>query len=184
MKYDLNWAIQQYEASENLKLLFFWGHQQKHENQIDKSCFSQWFPSVFEVDGDTYLTAEHWMMAEKARLFRDEECLQRILNAKTPGEAKKIGRQVRDFDKETWDKNKYEIVKTGNLHKFGQNEAMKHYLQLTQKRIIVEASPVDNIWGIGMHQNDEGVANPSNWKGENLLGFALMEVRDELAVSS
>lgn len=85
---------------------------------MGKTCLSQWFPSRFEVDGVPYPTAEHWMMAEKARLFRDEEVLGRILACEHPGEAKKLGREVRGFDGSVWDAHRVEVVVQGNLHKF------------------------------------------------------------------
>ena len=181
MQYTINWAIQEFEKHNSLKYLFFWGQQPRKDGQVSKSCFSQWWEEVFVVDGITYRSAEHWMMAEKARLFQDEEILQEILAAISPAEAKKLGRSVRNFDPQTWDAHKFEIVKQGNLHKFAQSDALRSFLLTTHKRIIVEASPYDRIWGIGMSERDPGVENPHNWQGENLLGFALMEARQKLS---
>jgi ribA/ribD-fused uncharacterized protein len=181
MKYHLQWLIEKFEAGERLKYLFFWGHQPRKDGSIGDGCFSQWWQSAFEVDGITYATAEHWMMAQKARLFGDDEILAQILQAKTPAEAKKLGRAVRNFDPQSWNDHKYEYVKTGNWHKFSQHADLKAYLLTTGDRVIVEASPMDRIWGIGMAKTNPDVENPTKWKGENLLGFALMEVRDELA---
>ncbi len=180
MKYDLNWVIEKFETGQRLKYLFFWGHQPSKDGSVSDSCFSQWWQSAFEVEGISYPTAEHWMMAQKARLFGDEENLAKILKAATPGEAKKLGRAVRNFDPVSWDNHKYEYVKTGNAYKFSQHNDLKQYLLQTGDRIIVEASPVDKIWGIGMAKDNPDVENPNKWKGENLLGFALMEVRDGL----
>ncbi len=178
MKYNLEWVIEKYEKGESLKYLFFWGHQPRKDGLIGDSCFSQWWQSAFVVDGITYTTAEHWMMAEKARLFKDTETLNKILQARTPAEAKKLGREVKNFDPGVWDTDKYELVKTGNQYKFSQHPDLKEHLQKTGNKIIVEASPTDQIWGIGMAKTDENVENPTYWKGPNLLGFALMEVRD------
>lgn len=160
--------------------LFFWGHQPSKDGKITKTCFSQWWISNFECEGIEYKTAEHWMMAEKARLFNDLEVLQEILNVNSPADAKKLGRKVANYNEEKWLEKRYEIVKKGNFLKFSQNEELKAFLLSTTNEIIVEASPVDSIWGIGMASDHPDVNNPSKWKGLNLLGFALMEVRDEL----
>jgi ribA/ribD-fused uncharacterized protein len=180
MKYHLEWLISKAEKGENLKYLFFWGHHPKKDGSIGESCFSQWWQSAFSVQGISYATAEHWMMAEKARLFSDEVTLQKILQASTPAEAKKLGREVQHFHPEPWEDKKYEIVRIGNYHKFAQHTDLKAFLLNTGERILVEASPVDSIWGIGMAKDNPDIENPIAWKGQNLLGFALMEVRDEL----
>lgn len=106
--------------------------------------------------------------------------LQRILNAKSPAEAKKLGRAVRGYDEAVWQEKRLEIVKKGNFLKFSQNEELKAYLINTNSRILVEASPEDPIWGIGMASDHQDALYPEKWKGLNLLGFVLMEVRDEL----
>lgn len=181
MKYNLAWLKAKYENNETIKYLFFWGHQPSKDGSITKTCFSQWWLEDFVVEDITYPSAEHWMMACKARLFNDNEVLEKVLQSKSPPEAKKLGRQVKKFMPATWDNHKYEFVKQGNLHKFGQNQALLAFLLQTNDRIIVEASPVDDIWGIGMAADDPAIENPLQWKGENLLGFALMEVRDILS---
>ncbi|WP_202700515.1 NADAR family protein [Flavobacterium sp. UGB4466] len=162
------------------KFLFFWGHQPTKDGSISKTCFSQWWLSAFTVDKVTYKTAEHWMMAKKAELFNDNEVLAKIIKANSPAEAKKLGRQVKNYDDTLWLANRFEIVTQGNYHKFSQNPDLKAFLLNTDERVIVEASPVDPIWGIGMAGDHKDVLNPEKWKGLNLLGFALMEVRDEL----
>ncbi|KIX20628.1 hypothetical protein SY27_12050 [Flavobacterium sp. 316] len=162
------------------KFLFFWGHQPSKDGTITKTCFSQWWKSSFTVEGIEYKTAEHWMMAKKAELFGDNGVLEKILLCKSPAEAKKLGREVRNYDNETWLANRFQIVKEGNFYKFSQDQDLKQFLLSTNERVIVEASPVDPIWGIGMASDDKDCNNPEKWKGLNLLGFALMEVRDEL----
>ncbi|MEZ4885952.1 MAG: NADAR family protein [Chitinophagales bacterium] len=181
MKYNLDWAKQAYESGTIESYIFFWGHTPKTKNgRIHKTCFSQWWEGVFEVDGILYKSAEHWMMAKKAKTFSDTEMYQKIIEAKTPAEAKRLGRKVRNFDHAIWDKVCYEIVKEGNLHKFGKSTKLKDYLLGTGNSVLVEASPLDTIWGIGLTQDAPNIENPNTWLGSNLLGFVLMEVRDEL----
>ncbi|KAF2512028.1 NADAR family protein [Flavobacterium zhairuonense] len=174
MKYNIDKI-----ASES-KFLFFWGHQPSKDGTITKTCFSQWWLSSFKVENVIYKTAEHWMMAKKAELFNDQEILEKILLAESPAEAKKLGREVRNYDDKLWLENRFEIVKQGNYHKFSQNTNLKEFLLNTKERVLVEASPVDPIWGIGMASDHTDALNPEKWRGLNLLGFALMEVRYEL----
>lgn len=174
--YSLPWLLVQSAP----KYLYFWGHTPRQAGEVDKSCFSQWFPAAFTAGGETYPTAEHWMMAEKARLFEDEDVRKRILAARTPGEAKKLGRQVQSFELSRWDEVKFDLVVAGNYHKFSQHPALQAYLLTTGDRVLVEASPVDAIWGNGLAADHPDATQPSRWPGENLLGFALMAVRDQL----
>ena len=178
--YDINWLLSKEKQGEKLDFLFFWGHTQKIQGIADKSCFSQWFPSEFTVDGIRYYTAEHWMMAEKARLFDDKRILASILKNTSPAEVKKLGRRIQNYDEAAWQAVRFEAVIKGNIHKFEQNPNMKACLCDTGNKIIVEASPYDNIWGIGLHATDAAAQTPRFWQGTNLLGFALMHVRDEL----
>jgi ribA/ribD-fused uncharacterized protein len=174
MKYNID------NIAPESKFLFFWGHQPNKDGSISKTCFSQWWLSPFEVEGITYKTAEHWMMAKKAVLFNDNAVLEKIIASNSPAEAKKLGREVKNYNETLWLAARFEIVKEGNYYKFNQNPELKTFLLNTKDRVIVEASPVDAIWGIGMASDDKNVMNPGKWKGLNLLGFALMEVRDEL----
>jgi ribA/ribD-fused uncharacterized protein len=171
MKYDRE------NINPESKFIFFWGHQPSKDGTIIKTCFSQWWLSSFIVNGIKYATAEHWMMAKKAELFGDDEQLNNILATESPAMAKKYGRAVKNFDNFLWEKHRYKYVLEGNLHKFSQNEKLKIFLLETEDNVIVEASPFDKIWGIGTRSHIE---NPQLWKGLNLLGFALMEVRDKL----
>ncbi|WP_294249725.1 NADAR family protein [uncultured Chryseobacterium sp.] len=178
MKYTIRNTIERFRHQKKPDFLFFWGHTVKEE--MTKACFSQWFPAEFQEDGILYKTAEHYMMAGKARLFDDHEILEQIIHSETPDQVKKLGRKVSNFDPQLWDKHKYEIVKQGNLLKFSKHEALKEFLLSTEDRVLVEASPYDTIWGIGMLETNPKALNPSQWNGENLLGFVLMEVRNEL----
>jgi hypothetical protein len=180
MTFNKNWIIQKYSNPETIPFLFFWGHQLSKDGSITKSCFSQWWVAPFEVDDIVYRTAEHWMMAGKARLFGDEVAAAKVLAAATPSAAKRAGRLVRDFVPEVWDKHKFEIVVAGNWHKFSKHTALKEFLLNTGEQVLVEASPKDKIWGIGMAGDHPDARNPAKWKGDNLLGFALMEVREKL----
>ncbi|MFG2904866.1 NADAR family protein [Kitasatospora sp. NPDC048286] len=162
------------------KWVMFWGHTERKGGGTRQECLSQWWPGEFTVDGVGYASAEHWMMAGKARMFGDEEIAQRVLEARTPGEAKKLGRLVRDFDNETWTAGRFELVVAGNVAKFGQDEALRDYLLGTGDRVLVEASPLDRIWGIGLASDDIRAQQPAEWRGLNLLGFALMEARTRL----
>ena len=180
MKYSIEWLQNQIEKDVHVEYFFFWGHTQKQTTTIDKSCFSQWFPSSFEAGGKTYKTAEHWMMVKKAMLFEDHEALEKIVHAEKPAVAKAIGREVKNFVAGIWNARAYSIVVEGNLHKFSQREELKTFLLSTGNKILVEASPADAIWGIGLSQDATDAGNPLKWQGTNLLGFALMEVRDAL----
>jgi ribA/ribD-fused uncharacterized protein len=168
-------------AGSRPKYLFFWGHRPQRDGSIGPGSLSQWWPSPFEIDGVRYATAEHWMMASKARLFGDEEIVPRILAARTPAEAKKLGRLVRGFTEERWAEARFELVTAGNVAKFGQDPALREYLLTTGNRVLVEASPLDRVWGIGLAADDERAADPARWRGLNLLGFALMAAREQLA---
>jgi len=178
MEYTLQNTIEKFQKKENIGFLFFWGHIVKEE--ITKACFSQWFPFQFEENGIKYQTAEHYMMAGKAKLFNDNETLEEILKSDSPNQVKNLGRKVKNFDPKLWDEQKYEIVKRGNFLKFSQNQKFKDFLLSTNDKILVEASPYDTIWGIGMLETDPKANDPLLWNGENLLRFALMEVRDLL----
>lgn len=180
MIYSLEHLLERIDSGSRVKYLLFWGHQPGRVGSATSSCLSQWFESPFEVDGITYRTAEHWMMAKKALLFEDEEALKKIFNATTPGEAKSIGRQVLNFNDTVWESSRTDIVIEGNKHKFSQNPELQKFLLDTRERILVEASPIDPIWGIGIPKDHIDAENPHGWKGLNLLGFSLMEVRDQL----
>ncbi|GAA2558482.1 NADAR family protein [Streptomyces fimbriatus] len=172
--------IEALRAGERVKYLHFWGHRPRPDGRIGASCLSQWWPSPFTVDGVRYATAEHWMMAAKARLFADAEAERQVLAADHPASAKKAGRLVRGFDEATWRRERFRIVVEGSVHKFAAHADLRDFLLNTGERVLVEASPVDRVWGIGLAADDEGAADPERWRGPNLLGFALMEARTRL----
>jgi predicted NAD-dependent protein-ADP-ribosyltransferase YbiA (DUF1768 family) len=141
-------------SGQRMDYLFFWGHQPEPDGRVGRGCLSQWWPVAFTEGRDTYASAEHYMMAGKARLFGDERVRDRILACSTPAEAKRLGRQVRGFDDRAWAAVRFDLV--------------------------VAASPQDRIWGIGMAASDPGVEEPTSWRGLNLLGFALTHARERL----
>ncbi|MDN3356971.1 NADAR family protein [Actinomadura sp. DC4] len=169
------------EAGTLPELLLFWGHRPPKGGGVGQGCLSQWYPASFTVDGVEYATAEHYMMAGKARLFGDEEAERRVLASEDPGKAKGAGRRVRGFDEDTWAAHRYGLVVAANTAKFGQRPPLRDYLLATGERVLVEASPYDTIWGIGLSAAQPEARHPARWRGLNLLGFALMDVRGALA---
>ena len=159
------------QVVETESFVFFWR---------PPAVFCQWTPSKFVVDGVWYSCAEQYMMAEKARLFEDEDVRVQILATDSPRAHKKLGRKVKGFVGEVWEAQRSEIVYRGSLAKFGQNPHILAQLLATGEKTLVEASPLDTIWGIGLDAVDEAAQDPSRWKGLNLLGEALMRVRAEL----
>ncbi|MEV0256351.1 NADAR family protein [Streptomyces sp. NPDC050732] len=167
-------------AGEKVEYLHFWGHTPRRDGSLGPSCLSQWWPSPFTVDGVEYATAEHWMMAAKARLFDDADAERAALAARTPAEAKSAGRLVRGFDEAIWARERFDVVVAGSTHKFASDPALREFLAGTGQRVLVEASPLDRVWGIGLAADDPRAEDPMKWRGPNLLGFALMEARSRL----
>lgn len=164
-----------------MKYLFFWGHQPARDGSVTASCLSQWWEGApFTVDGSVFATAEHYMMWSKAMLFGDSAVAERVLVARHPGQAKTLGREVRGFDEPAWVERRYGIVVAGSVAKFGQHPDLKAFLLGTGTRVLVEASPLDRVWGIGLAADDERASDPDRWLGLNLLGQALMEAREVL----
>ena len=219
---DIELLLDRQRQGESFSFYHFYGHKPPVCG-VDASCLSQWFVHSFSVDGVEYRSAEHWMMAEKARLFDDGEALELILECETPREAKALGRKVRDFDAKLWGDKCFDIVLTGNRAKFGQSDELKEFLTSTafqgrrnqvesdsssfdtqirasnsmlaaeesetyatsanrelSASILVESAPRDRIWGIGLGAKNEKALDPSQWRGRNLLGFVLTQVREEL----
>ena len=175
MQYSKEKIINQKNSSGELEFAFFW---QNGSDLFD--CFSQWRTSNFQVSTSRYSCCEQYMMAEKARVFGDEQVRKQIMEVIDPMEMKVLGRHVKKFHDKTWDKVKYSVVLNANYYKFTQNKEMKDILLSTGDKVIVEASPTDMIWGIGFVEDKPEAKKPELWRGLNLLGFALMEVRDEI----
>ena len=145
---------------------------------------SQWHPARFVVGGVGYNCCEQYMMAEKARVFGDAAVLAKILASSSPRDQKAFGRKVHGFDGDVWNGVCRGIVYAGNLARFGQDDEMRRTLLATGERTIIEASPVDRIWGVGLAPDDPRAQDPSHWRGTNWLGLAQMQVRDALRRST
>ena len=151
------------------KFVFFYG-----------GYLSQWYPSKFKIDDIEYNCAEQYMMAMKATYFSDFEALEKIMSSDEPSEQKAIGRTVKNFDREAWDAVSRGYVYQANIAKFKQNEKLKEYLISTGDKELVEASPYDKIWGIGLSMDNPDILDKSKWKGTNWLGETLMKVRQDI----
>lgn len=134
----------------------------------------------FVVDGITYNCCEQYMMAQKAMLFGDMISHREIMDAEHPRDHQKLGRMIKGFNQELWDESKYSIVYTGNYNKFSQSEDDWKLLDATGNTMLVEASPIDKVWGVGLASTDPLIQDEKNWKGQNLLGKVLTEVRDNI----
>ena len=146
----------------------------------EASPFSQWYRSTFVVDGVTFGCAEQFMMHGKAMLFGDADVAAAILAAEHPRDHKALGRKVSGFDEAVWNRERERIVYAGNRAKFTQDQQLLDTLLATKGTTLVEASPFDKIWGIGLAESDPRAKDPTQWRGKNLLGIVLTELRDEL----
>ncbi|OWP85568.1 hypothetical protein BWK60_13430 [Flavobacterium covae] len=160
-----------YENRLFLKYYFFYGYN---------NPLSQWYKSNFIIDNITFNSAEQWMMYSKAKLFNDTEKMLEIINEPNASNQRKLGRQIKGFKEDVWIEKREEIIYAGNLAKFAQNVELRLFLKNTEKMILAEASPVDLIWGIGFSINDLERFDNIKWKGINLLGKILMEIRDKI----
>ncbi len=157
-----------------MRFTFFWRKD---------SPFSQWHPSPFTLAGEQFSCAEQYMMWAKAKLFGDVQTARKILDAATPREHKDLGRRVTPFDEGRWVRERERIVHEASVAKFLQNPELLDALLATQGTELVEASPTDRVWGIGLSADDPLAQDPSRWPGLNLLGKTLIRVRDELLKS-
>lgn len=179
-KYSLEQLRSACSQGKKLTYTMFWKPQPSADGCMSESCLGQWWMSDFWSVSHTFCCMEQFMMAGKAELFGDKEIREQILQCTDPGQMKALGRKVRHFEEAIWKEARYPIVLNGNYLKFTQNPQLRDYLLSTGDSILVEASPRDSIWGIRMGKTNEQAYDPMKWKGQNLLGFALMEVRDEI----
>ena len=156
---------------ENNKYTFFWE---------TKYVFSNWHPAKFVMNGIKFGNSEQAFMYYKAKLFGDEYSMEKILKNSDPRKVKQLGREISGFDEKIWDENKFQIMYNVNYAKYSQNPKMLNKLISTKGTNLVEASPFDNIWGIGLFEIDAKRLSPNLWPGKNLLGKVLDKVRDDL----
>lgn len=157
---------------ETNEMYLFWEHQ-----------FGQWTKrDIEDMDGTLYNCCEQYMMAKKALLFRDTETYQKIMQTDSPKMQQAFGREVKNFDSNRWNKNKYGIVWMANYLKFTQHHDLAERLLKTEKKILAEASPYDLVWGIGFAAEADEALNIECWKGENLLGKVLMSIREAITL--
>jgi len=150
--------------------VFFWG-----------SYLSNFYEAPFkDENGQHYFTSEQYFMAKKALIFNDTNIYNKVLQTREPLTCKRLGKQVKNFTPTIWDQHKYQIMVQACTLKFSQNPDILNDLLNTQSKVLVEASPFDTIWGIGLKWDDDRVLNQQNWLGQNLLGKALMDVRNNL----
>lgn len=171
------------DASKNPeKFTFFWQAP---------SPFSQFHPAKFHAKplfittpdddkGYTFLHCEQWMMFNKAKLFKDEKSAAMIIAATEPIQCKSLGRKVENFKEEIWKQENERIVLEGNRLKFTQNPSLLEKLRQTEGTTLVEASPRDRLYGIGLSANNPKSLNRSTWRGKNVLGELLTKLREEL----
>jgi ribA/ribD-fused uncharacterized protein len=150
----------------------------------EASPFSQWYRCRFEVNGHVFTCAEQYMMHGKALLFSDAETAEKILAADHPRQHKALGRKVTPFDDEIWRREREHIVMAGSRAKFTQDAELRALLLATASTTLVEASPYDRIWGIGLAATDPRAQDPATWRGQNLLGVILTRLRDELLAAA
>lgn len=141
--------------------------------------FSQWYESLFIINGTLFNCCEQFMMASKALVFNDMESYHKIMSSLSPAEHKRLGRLVKNFDKTKWDKIARSVVYRGNIAKFSQNPRLCQKLIVTKGTTLVEATS-DKIWGIGVKQFDRRADDRSTWLGTNWLGETLTLVREHI----
>ncbi|KIR01873.1 GTP cyclohydrolase II [Lachnospiraceae bacterium TWA4] len=151
-----------------------------HNSEEENRYLSNWYLSEFSVDGKLFSSMEQYMMYQKAVCFHDEEIAKKILNTNDVSEIKKLGREVSGYDESIWNGVRQIIVYEGLIEKFSQNEQLKRQLKETGDAILAECAVRDKIWGIGLSMNDSNRLDKDKWKGQNLLGYALMMVRSKI----
>lgn len=151
-----------------------------HNPDEDNGYLSNWYPSSFTVDGVAFSSMEQFMMYRKAICFGDEAVAAQILSTSDVAKIKSLGRQVSNYDESMWNGIRQIVVYEGLLAKFSQNEELKGKLKATENAVLAECAVKDCIWGIGLSMKDPDRLNKAKWNGQNLLGYALMMVRERL----
>lgn len=151
-----------------------------HNPDEEYGFLSNWYPSIFAVDGTTFSSMEQYMMWCKAKYFSDDEIAERILSTNDVAVIKELGRKVSGYDDRDWNGVRQIIIYKGLIAKFSQNEELKEKLKATDKAVLAECAVKDRIWGIGLSMKDPNRFEKKKWNGENLLGYTLMMVREGL----
>ena len=154
-----------------------------HNPDEQYGFLSNWYLSDFTVDGVSFSSMEQYMMYKKAVVFKDKDIASKILKTDDVERIKEYGRQVSNYDDTVWNGVRQIVIYKGLLGKFKQNEELKKELLDTGDDILAECAVSDKIWGIGLSMKDSNKNDIKAWRGQNLLGFALMLVRDELRKS-
>ena len=153
-----------------------------HNPDEENGYLSNWYLSQFSVDEITFSSMEQYMMYKKAVCFQDYDTADRILEMEDVSQIKKLGRKVSNYDENSWNGVRQIVVYRGLLEKFGQNDELKKLLLETGDSVLAECAVKDRIWGIGLSMTDPDRLDRDCWKGQNLLGYALMMVREDLAM--
>lgn len=153
-----------------------------HNPDEENGYLSNWYLSDFEIDSIKFSSMEQYMMYKKAVVFDDTEIAKEILETTDVSKIKALGRKVSNYDDTYWNGVRQIIIYKGLLEKFSQNEDLKKRLLNTGNDILAECAVQDKIWGIGLSMKDVNRWDMEKWRGENLLGFALMMVREELQI--
>lgn len=151
-----------------------------HNPDEGNGYLSNWYPSKFEINHITFSSMEQYMMYQKACLFEDQTIADEVLETDNPGKIKALGRKVSGYDDLIWSGIRQIIVYNGLIEKFSQNEDLRKLLLATGNAVLAECAVMDRIWGIGLGMSDDDRFDLHKWKGQNLLGFALMEVRRQV----
>lgn len=154
-----------------------------HNPDEENGYLSNWYLSQFSVDEITFSSMEQYMMYKKAVCFQDYDTAGRILETEDVSQIKKLGRKVSNYDENSWNGVRQIVVYRGLLEKFGQNDELKKLLLETGDSVLAECAVKDRIWGIGLSMTNPDRMDRACWKGQNLLGYALMMVREDLAMS-
>ena len=151
-----------------------------HNPDEENGYLSNWYFSEFSADGEKFSSMEQFMMYQKAKYFKDEEVARQILATEDVAQIKKLGRQVSGYNENYWNGIRQIVVYKGLRAKFTQNQELKERLKDTGDALLVECAVKDKIWGVGLSMKDPDRFERETWRGENLLGYTLMMVREEL----
>ena len=151
-----------------------------HNPDEENGYLSNWYPSPFTLDGVAFSSMEQYMMYRKAVCFGDDKVAAQILVTEDVAEIKTLGRLVSGYDESLWNGVRQIVVYEGLLAKFSQNSELWEQLKKTGSAVLAECAVKDRIWGIGLSMRDPDKLDRAKWQGQNLLGYALMMVREKL----